>query len=343
MNGGTIKNDVKTNWRWYLCALLFVATTVNYLDRQVLSLTWKDFIAPEFHWTDTDYGMITGWFSLFYAAVSLFAGTAIDRLGTKKGYLLAILIWSTGACLHAGCGWLTMEIEGLDSVEALHAVKQGSALALSISTISVYESGNFPSAIKVTAEYFPKKDRALSTAIFNSGASVGALAAPATIPFIAKAWGWESAFIIIGALGFIWVFFWLEWYEKPEKSKHVNAAELAYIHQDDEKEADETKTDEKTEKTIPLLKCLTWSLSLVSSSPTACGGSICSGPPLTSVMSITILRPQKRAPRSSSSCISSSRWSLSSVAICLSCLWRSVAWILTADVCWPCSSSPSCL
>ena len=270
MNGGTIKNDVKTNWRWYLCALLFVATTVNYLDRQVLSLTWKDFIAPEFHWTDTDYGMITGWFSLFYAAVSLFAGTAIDRLGTKKGYLLAIIIWSTGACLHAGCGWLTMEIEGLDSVEALHAVKQGSALALSISTISVYlflgcrmilaigESGNFPSAIKVTAEYFPKKDRALSTAIFNSGASVGALAAPATIPFIAKAWGWESAFIIIGALGFIWVFFWLEWYEKPEKSKHVNAAELAYIHQDDEKEADETKTDEKTEKTIPLLKCLTY-------------------------------------------------------------------------------------
>ena len=86
MNGGTIKNDVKTNWRWYLCVLLFV-----------LSLTWKDFIAPEFHWTDSDYGMITGWFSLFYAAVSLFAGTAIDRLGTKKGYLLAIIIWSAGA------------------------------------------------------------------------------------------------------------------------------------------------------------------------------------------------------------------------------------------------------
>ena len=210
--------------------------------------------------------------------------------------------------------------------------------------LAIGESGNFPSAIKVTAEYFPKKDRALSTAIFNSGASVGALAAPATIPFIAKAWGWESAFIIIGALGFIWVFFWLEWYEKPEKSKHVNAAELAYIHQDDEKEADKAKADEKAEKTIPLLKCLTYRQTWeFIAGKFFTDGSTCSGLLHTLAMSTTILRPQKRAPRSSLSCISSSRWSLSSVAICLSCLWRSVAWILTADVCWPCSSSPSCL
>lgn len=261
-----LKQDIKTNWRWYLCSLLFVATTINYLDRQVLSLTWKDFIAPEFHWTDSDYGLITGCFSLFYAVISLFTGSIIDKLGTKKGYLLAILIWSTGAVMHAGCGWVTMHIEGIPNKEALMMVQQGSAVALSISTISVYlflacrmvlaigESGNFPSAIKVTAEYFPKKDRAFATAIFNSGASVGALAAPATIPFIAKAWGWESAFIIIGALGYIWVFFWLKWYDKPEKSKHVNAAELAYIHQDDAEEA-KAETSEKEEKTIPLFKC----------------------------------------------------------------------------------------
>lgn len=264
-----LRQDIKTNWRWYLCALLFAATTVNYLDRQVLSLTWKDFIAPEFNWTDTNYGMITGLFTLFYAAISLFAGKGIDKLGTKRGYLLAILIWSTGACLHAGCGWLTMHIEGLPDKEALMAVQKGSALALSVSTISVYlflacrlvlalgEAGNFPSAIKVTAEYFPKKDRAFATAIFNSGASVGALAAPATIPFIAKAWGWESAFIIIGALGYIWMFFWIKWYDKPQQSRHVNAQELAYIQQDDTAESNGIN-EPKEEKSISLLKCFTY-------------------------------------------------------------------------------------
>ena len=235
----------QSNWRWYLCALLFVATTVNYLDRQVLSLTWKDFIAPEFHWSNSDYGSITAAFSLFYAFVSLFSGKFVDWVGTKKGYLIAIFVWSLGACMHAGCGWLTMHIEGLESVEALRAVEAGSTLALAISTTSVWlfmvcrmvlavgESGNFPAAIKVTAEYFPKKDRALATSIFNSGASVGALVAPVSIPFLASAYGWEWAFVIIGALGFLWMGFWQFMYEKPEQSKHVNEAELEYINQDE--------------------------------------------------------------------------------------------------------------
>lgn len=256
-----------TNWRWMLCALLFVATTVNYLDRQVLSLTWKDFIAPEFHWTDSDYGDITGFFSLFYAVACLFAGKFVDWMGTKKGYLWAIFIWSLGACLHAGCGWVTMNVEGLDSVEALRAVEAGSELAVAIATLSVWlflvcrsvlalgEAGNFPAAIKVTAEYFPKKDRAYATSIFNAGASVGALVAPLSIPFLAQAWGWEMAFIIIGALGFIWMFFWAFMYDKPEVSKHVNKEELAYIHQDD---AEETKVEETKEKAIPFLKCFTY-------------------------------------------------------------------------------------
>ncbi len=234
-----------TSWRWWLCGLLFVATTVNYLDRQVLSLTWKDFIAPEFHWTNSDYGSITAAFSIFYAFVSLFSGKFVDWVGTKKGYLIAIFIWSLGACMHAGCGWLTMNIHGLESVEALRLVEAGSTLALAISTTSVWlfmvcrmvlaigESGNFPAAIKVTAEYFPKKDRALATSIFNSGASVGALVAPVSIPFLASAYGWEWAFIIIGGLGFLWMGFWYFMYDKPEKSKHVNAAELAYINQDE--------------------------------------------------------------------------------------------------------------
>jgi len=234
-----------SSWRWWLCSLLFAATTINYLDRQVLSLTWKDFIAPEFHWTNADYGIITGAFSVFYALVSLLAGRFIDWAGTRRGYLIAIFVWSLGACLHAGCGQLTLWLTGIADIDALRAIESGSAAALAVSSVSVWlflacravlalgESGNFPAAIKVTAEYFPRKDRALATSIFNSGASIGALAAPATIPLLASAWGWEMAFIIIGALGFVWMFFWEAMYAKPEQSPHVNAAELAYITQDD--------------------------------------------------------------------------------------------------------------
>ena len=257
-----------TNWRWWLCSLLFVATTVNYLDRQVLSLTYEEFIKPEFHWTDSDYGTITSLFSIFYAIACLFAGKFVDWMGTKKGYLWAIGVWSAGACMHAACGIVTAHIEGLGSVAAMRAVEAGSNVALAVATTSVYlfllcrgilalgEAGNFPAAIKVTAEYFPKKDRAFATSLFNAGASVGALAAPLCIPPLAKHLGWEMAFIIIGALGFIWMFFWQFMYDKPEKSKHVNEAELAYIHQDDEAEAEAAKAAAQTEeKAIPMLKC----------------------------------------------------------------------------------------
>ena len=268
-----------TNWRWWICSLLFVATTVNYLDRQVLSLTYKEFIAPEFHWTDADYGTITSLFSIFYAIACLFAGKFVDWMGTKKGYLIAIGVWSLGAVMHAGCGVATTWfVDGVDSVAALRAVEAGSNVALTISTVSVYlfllcrgilalgESGNFPAAIKTTAEYFPKKDRAFATSIFNAGASVGALAAPLLIPPLAKNMGWEWAFIIIGGLGFIWMFFWQFMYDKPETSKHVNEAELEYIHQDDtsviSSEA-EGEVEKSAEKTIPFLQCFkykqTWS------------------------------------------------------------------------------------
>ena len=220
-----VQTTKMSNFRWVICALLFLATTVNYMDRQVLSLTWKDFIAADFHWTDADYGFITGMFSLFYAIANIFAGKFIDWMGTKKGYLIAIFVWSTGAVLHAGCGWVTMNIEGYPSIEALRLVQAGSDAAVAIATISVWlflscrlilaigEAGNFPAAIKATAEYFPAKDRAFSTSIFNSGASVGALAAPATIPLLARAWGWEMAFIIIGVLGYVWMGLWLWLYD----------------------------------------------------------------------------------------------------------------------------------
>ncbi len=269
-----------TNFRWVICAMLFFATTVNYLDRQVLSLTWKDFIAPEFHWTDNDYGTITAIFSLFYAVCMLFAGKFVDWMGTKKGYLWSIGIWSLGACMHAACGWATMHIGGFESVSAMTAVASGSAAALLVATTSVWlfiaarcvlalgEAGNFPAAIKATAEYFPKKDRAFATSIFNAGASIGALIAPATIPMLAQYFkdhgvggGWEMAFIIIGGLGFIWMAFWVFVYNKPTASKHVNAAELAYITQDnaeEEKEAAAKKAGQGDEKSVSLWKCFTY-------------------------------------------------------------------------------------
>ena len=269
MGNSTLQTTKMTNYRWVICAMLFFATTVNYMDRQVLSLTWKDFIAPEFHWTDSDYGTITGAFSLFYAIFCLFAGKFIDWMGTKKGYLWAIFIWSTGACLHAICGWVTMNIEGIDSLTALRAVEDGSQAALAIASVSVWlflscrmilalgEAGNFPAAIKVTAEYFPKKDRAFATSIFNAGASVGALLAPATIPILARACGWEMAFIIIGALGYVWMFLWVFVYDKPNKQKHVNAAELTYINQDAETEGD-PKDAQDEGPAIGFLKCFTF-------------------------------------------------------------------------------------
>ena len=262
-------NEKMTKFRWVICSMLLVATTVNYLDRQVLSLTWKDFIAPEFHWNDAHYGTITGYFSLVYAICMLFAGKVIDWLGTKKGYMWAIFIWSLAACAHAFCGWATVQcVDGVQTVAELG--KTGGAVALSVASISVWfflgcryalglgEAGNFPAAIKVTAEYFPKKDRAFATSIFNSGASVGALAAPALVPPLAEHLGWEMAFIIIGALGFIWLGFWAFLYNKPTESRFVNAAELAYMTQDDAETASTATVAQKEGKTGSFWKCFTY-------------------------------------------------------------------------------------
>lgn len=264
--------DKMTNFRWVICAMLFFATTVNYLDRQVLSLTWDEFIKPEFHWNESHYGTVTSIFSIIYAISMVFAGRFVDWLGTKKGYLWAIGIWSLGACMHAFCGIVTEAVAGMESAAELVRAT-GDAVVL-ISTVSMYcflvarsvlaigESGNFPAAIKTTAEYFPKKDRAFATSIFNAGASIGALIAPLTIPLLAKAYGWEMAFIIIGVLGFIWMGVWVFVYDKPEKSKYVNAAELEYIRQDKLIEAS-AETAEKPKK-LGILKALkyrqTWAV-----------------------------------------------------------------------------------
>ena len=223
-----------TNFRWIICSLLFFATTVNYLDRQVLSLTYKDFIAPVFGWSDNDYGTITAVFSIIYALCNLFAGKFIDRLGTKKGYLWAIFIWSLGACLHAGCGVGTSALKAAGFLGMMGVTTSVWLFLACRAVLAMGEAGNFPAAIKVTAEYFPKKDRAFATSIFNSGSSVGALAAPLSIPLIAKFCGWEWSFIIIGALGFVWMGFWMWLYKKPEANGRVNAEELAYITADED-------------------------------------------------------------------------------------------------------------
>ena len=222
-----------SNFRWIICSLLFFATTVNYLDRQVLSLTYKDFIAPVFGWSDNDYGTITAVFSIIYALCNLFAGKFIDRLGTKKGYLWAIFIWSLGACLHAGCGVGNSALKAVGFLGMMGITTSVWLFLACRAVLALGEAGNFPAAIKVTAEYFPKKDRAFATSIFNSGSSVGALAAPLSIPLIAKYCGWEMSFIIIGALGFVWMGFWMWLYRKPAENPRVNAAELAYISADE--------------------------------------------------------------------------------------------------------------
>ncbi|MFP5438290.1 MAG: MFS transporter [Bacteroidia bacterium] len=218
-------------YRWTICALLFVATTINYLDRQVLSLLAPK-LSEEFNWTETDYANITAVFQFIYALSMLFAGRFIDKLGTKWGYAIAIVVWSLGAILHAESvavgGWAASVLEAVGII----AVPSIVGFMISRAVLGFGEAGNFPAAIKATAEYFPKKERALATGIFNSGANIGAILAPITVPLIAAKWGWGMAFILVGAAGFVWLLFWFLFYEKPEKQKWLSAGEYQYIQSD---------------------------------------------------------------------------------------------------------------
>jgi ACS family hexuronate transporter-like MFS transporter len=225
-------NHVIGKFRWTICGLLFFATTVNYLDRQVLSLLATD-LSKEFGWTNTDYGNITTVFQLTYAIAMLFAGRVIDVLGTKRAFLLAIFIWSLGAISHA------YAISLGNGLNALFHALGWNALPVSIAGFMVAraflalgEAGNFPAAIKATAEYFPRKERSLATGIFNSGANVGAILAPLSVPPLAIAFGWQAAFIAIGAIGFLWMVLWFTFYEEPNKQKRLSKEEFSYINAD---------------------------------------------------------------------------------------------------------------
>lgn len=199
-------------YRWIIAGLLFFGTTVNYLDRAVISLLKSD-LSKEFNWTDGDYADIEIAFKLCYALGMLGAGRLIDWLGTKIGYALFTFLWSLSAVCHA----FVNNTMGFIVVRAF---------------LGATESGNFPAAIKTVAEWFPKKERALATGIFNSGTNLGAILAPLSVPFIAAAWGWKWAFIITGSIGFIWIVLWFIYYEVPKKHKKLSSAEFEYIHSD---------------------------------------------------------------------------------------------------------------
>lgn len=219
-------------YRWTICALLFFATTINYLDRQVLSLL-APALSKEFNWSNTDYANIAAVFQFVYAISMLFAGRVIDKMGTRRAFVLAIVVWSFGAILHAYSVAIGTAVSNLFVAVGLAAVPISVAgFMVGRAVLALGEAGNFPAAIKATAEYFPKKERSFATGIFNSGANIGAILAPITVPLIAEAWGWQAAFIIIGAVGFVWMGFWLYYYDTPARQQRLSRAELDYINSD---------------------------------------------------------------------------------------------------------------
>lgn len=209
--------DAGGRTRWLICGLLFFAATVNYMDRQVIGLL-KPTLQAQFGWTEVGYSNIVLGFQLAYGASLLFIGKLIDRLGTRIGFTLAVLFWSVAAMAHA----------------AASSVFQFAAARF---CLGVGESGSFPASIKSIAEWFPKKERALATGLFNSGSNIGAIATPLIVPWLTIRFGWRMAFIGTGALGALWIIAWLALYRRPEESKLISAQELAYIRSDPESAA----------------------------------------------------------------------------------------------------------
>ena len=245
-------------YRWTICALLFFATTVNYLDRQVLSLLAPD-LSTQFGWSNTDYANIASVFQFVYAISMLFAGRVVDKIGTKTAYIVAICIWSTGAIMHAFAVPMGEGIGALSSALGLAVIPVSIAgFMLSRAVLAIGEAGNFPIAIKATAEYFPKKERSFATGIFNSGATVRAILSPSCGPLSAALRGWEASFIVSGALGFVWVAVWIALYEKPDQQKRLSAQELAYIRSDQGAQAVESTDSGATAKKVSWFKLLTY-------------------------------------------------------------------------------------
>jgi len=216
-------NDKVGNYRWVIAALLLFSTTINYMDRQVISYVKDYFCTPVakggFGWTDNDYSYVTSFFTLFYAGITVLAGLVIDKIGTKLGLALSLIIWSVFGILNAFAG----------SAVIMHAVIR--------SLFGIGEAGNFPASIKTVAEWFPKKERALATGIFNSGSNIGAMIAALFVPWClihyGEALGWKMAFIITGTVGFLWLIFWFALYNPPHKNRFLTKEEQDFINEDD--------------------------------------------------------------------------------------------------------------
>ncbi|HWV99723.1 MAG TPA: MFS transporter [Candidatus Acidoferrum sp.] len=229
MRGGPVLATMR-NYRWVVCALLFLATTVNYVDRQILSLL-KEILDRDIGWNNTQFGLVNSAFQFTYGVGLLGFGWFVDRFGTKIGYAVSIAAWSVAAVCHALVGSF------------------GGFLAAR-SALGLGEAGNFPSAIKAVALWFPKRERAFATSIFNAGTNAGALIAPGVIPAMAFHWGWQSTFIGAGIAGMLWLFLWLPFYDVPERSKYLSAEELVLIRSD--------KDEGNREGKIPWLSLLTY-------------------------------------------------------------------------------------
>lgn len=243
----TTPSDVRpahSNYRWIICSLLLFATTFNYLDRQVISFLKEYFCTPVaqggFGWSNTDFANLTSAFTLFYAGMTVTAGWVIDRIGTKLGLALSLIVWSSCGILNAFVGRLVL----------MHVLIR--------SAFGIGEGGNFPASIKTVAEWFPKKERALATGIFNSGSNLGAMVAALFVPWclvhFGYARGWKMAFVLTGAVGFVWLIFWFWLYETPARQKRLSQSELDYINSDGEEEAPADASGDRAK--VPWLKLL---------------------------------------------------------------------------------------
>lgn len=210
------------NYRWIIVGLLFLGTVINYLDRQIIGLL-KPTLELEFGWSETDFGKIMSAFSFAYAIGLLLSGRFIDKVGTKIGYSVAVVVWSVAGMFHA-------------------VARSVTGFGIARLSLGIGEAGNFPAAMKAVAEWFPKRERALATGIFNSGTAIGVVVALILVPVIMQNYGWQEVFWITGAMGFVWLIFWLIFYEVPAKQKRLTSEELAYIESDKDDASDEVKS-----------------------------------------------------------------------------------------------------
>jgi ACS family hexuronate transporter-like MFS transporter len=233
MDSPSTSRPASSSFRWTVCALLFFATTFNYMDRQVISYLKEFFCTPAaqggFGWSNQDFSYLTSWFTAFYAGMTIIAGLVIDKIGTKVGLAISLVIWSVFGTLNAFAG----------SLLQMHIIVR--------SAFGIGEAGNFPASIKTVAEWFPKRERALATAIFNSGSNFGAMVAALLVPWCLTHYGdqqgWKMAFIFTGASGLLWLIFWFWLYDPPHSQKRLSAAEFDYIHADDEDAGDRVDGD----------------------------------------------------------------------------------------------------